>query len=296
METNSSQVFSHDRFGSVCVTLVDGKEMFGATQIASALGYVNPQKAIRDHCCDDGCTIRSVTDSLGRTQQMKFISEGNVYRLIVRSKLPAAEQFERWLFDEVIPTIRKHGAYIAPTKLEEMIRDPDVMIQLLTELKREQQERARLQLETTRQAEVIEEQAERLTYLDEIMRSDDTLTITQIAADYGMTAAKLNAALKEAGVQRKTGGQWILCARYLRQGLTKSVTHAIPLETGGTKTVLHTRWTQAGRLLIHRVLESCGIQANQDRGIDAGVLVIRPAAQVERREPTEIKVSLRINA
>lgn len=200
MEANSPQIFSHDQFGSVYVILVDEKEMFGATQIASALGYVNPQKAIRDHCRDDGCTIRSVIDSLGRTQQMKFISEGDVYRLIVRSKLPAAEQFERWLFDEVLPSIRKHGAYVTPTKLEEMIRDPDVMIQLLTELKREQQERARLQVETTRQAGVIEEQAERLTYLDEIMRSEGTLTVTQIASDYGLSALRLNALLHEAGI------------------------------------------------------------------------------------------------
>lgn len=291
MDKCISQVFSHDQFGSVCVILVDGKEMFGATQIASALGYVNPQKAIRDHCRDDGCTIRSVTDSLGRAQQMKFISEGNVYRLIVRSRLPAAEQFERWLFDEVIPTIRKHGAYFTPTKLEDMLRDPDTMIQLLTELKREREEKERLQLETARQADVIEEQAERLTYLDEILRSEDTLTITQIAADYGMTAQQLNKVLKEAGIQRRAGGQWVLCAKYLRKGLTKSVTHVIPLEGGGTRTVLNTRWTQAGRLLIHQTLAERGIQANRDSGIDPGVLVIRP-----RKKPTEIKLSLQINA
>lgn len=173
------------------------------------------------------------------------------------------------------------------------IEDPVARAQRWIE---ERKERDRIEAERLLLAEKVEEQAERLTYLDEILRSEDTMTITQIAADYGMTARKLNAVLKEAGVQRRAGGQWILCAKYLRQGLTKSVTHTIPLEDGGTKTVVHTRWTQAGRLLIHRILEGHGIHANQDRGVDAGVLVIRPTAQVERREPTEIKLSLRINA
>ncbi|WP_235439717.1 phage antirepressor KilAC domain-containing protein [Paenibacillus sp. DMB20] len=136
----------------------------------------------------------------------------------------------------------------------------------------------------------VEEQAERLTYLDEILRSEDTLNISQIAADYGLTAQRLNQILKEAGIQKRSGGQWILCARYHRRGLTKSVTHPIPLETGGTKTVLHTRWTQAGRLLIHQTLTERGIQANQDAGIGNNTVVIAP------RKSKEITVNLRINA
>lgn len=96
--------------------LIDGKEYFPATQCAKILGYSNPQKAIRDHCKEDGCTKRSVIDNLGRTQQMKYINEGNLYRLIVGSKLPAAEEFERWVFDEVLPTIRKTGSYSIQNK------------------------------------------------------------------------------------------------------------------------------------------------------------------------------------
>jgi prophage antirepressor-like protein len=107
-----AKVFTHERFGSVHVLVIDGKEMFAATQVATALGYSNPQKAIRDHCREDGCTIRSVIDSLGRSQQMKFISEGNVYRLVVRSKLPEADQVERWLFDEILPSMRKTGGAV----------------------------------------------------------------------------------------------------------------------------------------------------------------------------------------
>ena len=111
---NDLKVFSSTEFGELGVMLINGKEYFPATQCAKILGYSNPQKAIRDHCRTDGCTKCSVIDSIGRTQQMKFINEGNLYRLIVSSKLPAAEKFERWVFDEVLPSIRKTGVYGSP--------------------------------------------------------------------------------------------------------------------------------------------------------------------------------------
>jgi len=88
-----------------------GKYYFPGTECARALGYANPRKALIDHCKGDGVTKRDSIDNMGRTQQKKYISEGNLYRLIVRSKLPSAEQFERKVFDEVLPAIRKTGTY-----------------------------------------------------------------------------------------------------------------------------------------------------------------------------------------
>lgn len=117
---NDLKVFSSTEFGELGIMLIDGKEYFPATQCAKILGYSNPQKAIRDHCKNDGCTKCSVIDSLGRTQQMKFINEGNLYRLIISSKLPAAEKFERWVFDEVLPSIRRNGSY-GEINIEELI-------------------------------------------------------------------------------------------------------------------------------------------------------------------------------
>ena len=117
---NELKVFSNTEFGELGVMLSDGKEYFPATQCAKILGYANPRKAVIDHCKKDGVTNRDVIDSLGRTQQMKFISEGNLYRLIVSSKLPAAEKFERWVFDEVLPSIRQNGSY-GKFNLEELI-------------------------------------------------------------------------------------------------------------------------------------------------------------------------------
>lgn len=117
---NDMKVFSSTEFGELGVMLIDGKEYFPATQCANILGYSNPRDAIKRHCRMDGVVKHDVIDSLGRTQQMKFINEGNLYRLIVSSRLPAAEKFERWVFDEVLPKIRRTGSY-GELNIEELI-------------------------------------------------------------------------------------------------------------------------------------------------------------------------------
>lgn len=109
---NELKVFENSEFGQLGIIQIDGKEMFPATACAKMLGYSNPHKAISDHCKTDGLTKREVIDSLGRVQNMNFINEGNLYRLIVKSKLPSAEKFEFWVFEEVLPQIRKTGGYI----------------------------------------------------------------------------------------------------------------------------------------------------------------------------------------
>ena len=119
---NNLQIFNNDRFGEIR-TLEDesGKVLFCGKDIAAALGYVDPKKAIIQHCKENGVAIYPLIDSMGREQQAKFINEGNVYRLIAHSKLPAAQQFESWVFDEVLPTIRRHGAYMNDSTLEQAL-------------------------------------------------------------------------------------------------------------------------------------------------------------------------------
>lgn len=107
---NELKIFQNSEFGELGVMMIDDKEYFPAAQCARILGYSNPQKAVRDHCDEEGCTKCSVLTNSG-TQEMKYINEGNLYRLIVRSKLPAAKKFERWVFDEVLPEIRRSGGY-----------------------------------------------------------------------------------------------------------------------------------------------------------------------------------------
>ena len=117
---NQVRVFQSEEFGEIEVVMVEGKPYFPAAECAKVLGYRNPHKAVIDHCKGDGLTNREVIDSLGRTQEKKYINEGNLYRLIIRSKLPAAVRFEAVVFDEILPSIRQHGAYIDPEILEQM--------------------------------------------------------------------------------------------------------------------------------------------------------------------------------
>ena len=142
---NEVQKFYNAEFGTFEILTTEGAPFFPAAECAKVLGYKNPHKAIIDHCNKDGLTIREIIDSLGRTQQKKYISEGNLYRLIIRSKLPAAERFERWVFDEVLPAIRKHGAFATSDTLDEMLRSPKFTEALIRKLAEERQKNVRLE-------------------------------------------------------------------------------------------------------------------------------------------------------
>lgn len=108
---NELQIFDNPKFGSVRTIEENGKVLFCGNDVASALGYKSPKDAISTHC--RGAVKRRLTDALGREQETTFVPEGDIYRLAARSKLPGAEEFERWIFDEVLPSIRKNGGYIS---------------------------------------------------------------------------------------------------------------------------------------------------------------------------------------
>lgn len=115
---NELQVFQNSEFGELGVLTIDGKEYFPATQCATILGYKSPKDAIYAHCKG---AVKHRLPTSGGAQEAKFIPEGDLYRLIIRSKLPAAEKFERWVFDEVLPELRKNGSYGSNINLEEII-------------------------------------------------------------------------------------------------------------------------------------------------------------------------------
>lgn len=141
---NQIEIFSNPEFGSIRMIEQDGKILFCGTDIAAALGYTNPRKAVRDHT--RGGTKCS-TPTVSGNQIMTFIPEGDVYRLIVHSKLPSAERFERWVFDEVLPSIRKHGAYITREKLWEIATSPEALMNLCSDLLAEREKNAALREE-----------------------------------------------------------------------------------------------------------------------------------------------------
>ena len=139
---NELQIFKSVDFGEVRTIEIDNKPYFCGKDVATALGYAIPSKAINTHC--KGVSKMEVPTNGGK-QEMLFISEGDLYRLITHSKLPQAEKFESWIFDEVLPTIRKHGAYLTEDTLAKAIENPDFTIGLLTNLKAEREKRKLLE-------------------------------------------------------------------------------------------------------------------------------------------------------
>lgn len=110
-ETSKVMVYEHPLFGKVRMYVENGKSWFCATDIATSLGYSNPRDAIVRHCKSHGVVNHDVIDSMGRIQQMKFISEGNIYRLTAKSQMPRADEFENWIFDEIVPSVVNTGSY-----------------------------------------------------------------------------------------------------------------------------------------------------------------------------------------
>ena len=144
---NQMEIFKNPKFGSIRTFEQDGKVLFCGKDVAQALGYRRPADAIAAHC-KGVCVLP--TPSNGGIQQMKFIPEGDVYRLIVHSKLPSAERFERWVFDEVLPTIRQHGAYLTREKLWEVATSPEALLKLCSDLLAEREKNAALREDNAR--------------------------------------------------------------------------------------------------------------------------------------------------
>lgn len=240
------QVFRNKEFGEVRTTVVDGRVYFVGNDVASALGYKNTNDAMLRHCKG---VVKRDTPTRGGVQKVNYLPEGDVYRLIVNSELPAAEKFESWIFDDVLPTIRKHGAYMTPAVIEQALTDPDFIIGLATRLKEE------IAL-TKKQKQIIGELRPKADYVDRILKNKGLVTITQIAKDYGMSGQAMNRLLHDLGVQYKQSGQWLLYREHQAKGYTHSETVEIVRGDGRDDVVMNTKWTQKGRLFLYELLKA----------------------------------------
>ena len=164
---NDLQIFENSEFGTVRTVENNGKTYFVANDIAKALGYVETAKAIRTHC--KGVSEMD-TPSNGGIQRMKIIPEGDVYRLVIKSQLPSAERFESWVFDEVLPSIRKHGMYA----VDDLINNPDLAIKAFTALKEEKERNRALQEDNDRMRP-------KEIFADAVAASDTSILIGDLA-------------------------------------------------------------------------------------------------------------------
>ncbi|CAI3329927.1 phage antirepressor KilAC domain-containing protein [Enterococcus cecorum] len=226
---------------------IENEPWFIGKDVAKILGYSNPRDAINKHVDDEDKGVAKC-DTLGGKQDLIIINESGLYSLILSSKLPNAKKFKRWVTSEVLPTIRKHGAYLTPDKIEEVLLNPDTLINLATQLKQERE--ARLIAEQR-----VNELTPKATYYDLVLANKSLVTITVIAKDYGMSGKAMNKLLHELGVQYKQGSTWLLYAKYQKTGWTHSETVMIKDKNGNDKAVLNTKWTQKGRLGLYNLLK-----------------------------------------
>lgn len=195
---NELQIFNNPEFGEIRTIEEDGRVLFCGSDVAKALGYNEPHKAVARHC--KGGMKRPILTN-GGEQEMSFIPESDLYRLVFSSKLPTAEKFTDWVTAEVLPSIRKHGAYMTPETLEAAILNSDTMIKLCTALKDEQDKRKALEAANsalTVENQIMQPKAE---YFDELVDRNLNTGIRETA--------------KELEIKEKSFVAFLLDKRYL---------------------------------------------------------------------------------
>ena len=187
---NKLKIFKNEEFGQLSVIVKNNKEYIEAIEVATILGYSNPRDAINRHCDKDGVVFSDVGVVTGfrkdnskafQVVTKKFIDEGNLYRLIIKSKLPSAKRFEKWIMDEVLPSIRKHGAYMSEDVINKTLDDPDFIIEMATKLKYEREQRRLLQEKAEHLEASITIDKPYTNFGKSIATSSDAITIGQFA-------------------------------------------------------------------------------------------------------------------
>ena len=253
------QIFKNESFGEVRTTVINGEPWFVGKDVAEVLGYRLARKALYDHVEDDDKKGVPIQNPLGGEQKMTIINESGLYSLILSSKLPQAKEFKRWVTSEVLPSIRRNGAYLTDDALAHFAEDPDYGIKLLNTLKRERTERLALMKENATLSMENERMKPMADYCAKILACTDTVTVTQIAQDYGMTAQDFNEMLADMGIQYRCGRQWILYSGYKQQGYVQSATTTYTRFDGTKGVRVSSRWTQLGRIFLYERLKAVGI-------------------------------------
>ena len=205
------QIFKNPQFAEIRVMVKDGEPWFVGKDVAEVLGYSKARNAISVHVAEEDKKDALIQGPLGGAQTMTIINESGLYSLILSSKLPQAKEFKRWVTSEVLPSIRKTGAYLTQD------------------------------------------------FCMRVLNAEGTVTTTQIAQDYGMTAHDLNQILVDMKLVYPCGGQLVLYARYKRRGYAKSETELYARYDGKAGARMVTRWTQTGRMWLYETLKKKGV-------------------------------------
>lgn len=242
---NELQIFNSPEFGDIRTVEIDGKPYFVANDVARALGYSNPRKAIIDHC--KGVTKRDTPTSSG-VQSMSYINEGDLYRLIAKSKLPSAERFETWVFDEVLPSIRKNGGYIAG---QETLSDEELMAKAILVAQKKIAERDKI---IEKQRLKIEADKPKTIFADAVSTSHTSILIGDLAkliCQNGVQTGqkRLFQWMRENGYLMKSGASYNMpMQRYIEQGLFEVKESSVQNPDGSVRVTRTTKVTGKGQL------------------------------------------------
>lgn len=268
-ETNSNadnglQVFNNPKFGVLRTKKEADKTYFSLVDVCDALALSNSRKT-KLYLSKDGVTTGYVIDKLGRMQQSTFIDEKNLYRCIFKSRKKEAIEFQDWVFDEVLPSIRKRGGYIAEKKEDTPETIMARALQVANDVLAKREKRiTQLEEENTLQQEALDRSDERLmlqdeelkkqapkvSYYDSVLQSQDTLTMTQVAKSLGMEANTLAKKLKDARVLFRQSGSWMLHVPYSRWKLHSMRTQVYTRADGTTGSKSYMVWNERGRRFI----------------------------------------------
>ena len=249
--------------------LINDEPCFVGTDVANILGYADSTRAINQHVDKEdrkslsykasGDLIPSLWKKKNDFSNKVLITESGVYSLIFGSQQPNAKRFKRWVTSEVLPAIRKYGAYMTDQKAFNVVNNKDGLADLLQQaadqLKEKDIKIEEVEAKNKNLTIQLEESNKKASYLDVILGTPDLLATTQIAADYGYSAMAFNKLLKSVGIQHKVNGQWILYKAYMGKGYVASKAFTFQDHRGRDRSRTTTYWTQAGRKLIYDVLK-----------------------------------------
>ena len=239
--------------------------LFLAKDVAEWIDYDKEKVGQMLNTVDIDEKITSPIYYSGQVRNMWFITEDGLYEVLMQSRKSIAKQWKKKV-KAILKSIRKYGGYIVTQENDtpEMIMARAVLVAEKT-INDQKQKIKNLVEENKTQKQIITELKPAKEYVDTILSSKDTLTITQIAADYNLSGLRLNKILHDERFIRNVNGQWLLYSEHMNKGYTKSETTPIKTKDGRDKTVILTKWTQKGRLKIHNILTNLGFLANMDK-------------------------------
>ncbi|NTR84679.1 phage antirepressor [Enterococcus faecium] len=241
---NTPQIFNFEQ-NEVRTVLVNNEPYFVGKDVAEILGYSDSSSAVSKNVDNEDRTTL-LLEQAGSNYKSKttIINESGLYSLILKSKLPSAKKFKRWVTSEVLPQIRKHGMYAT----DELLNNPDLLIEVATKLKEERT----LRLVAEQKAAEMQSKAD---YYDRILNNKGLVTVSTIAKNYGMSAVSFNKLLHELGIQFNQSGTWLLYSKFQDKGYTHIEPFDYEDKNGNRQVKTRMKWTQKGHIFLYETLK-----------------------------------------